>query len=430
MFISRRRRSSKQFSPLRLFSSGEKGAWYDPSDLTSLFQDSAGTTAVTAVEQPVGKMLDKSGNGNHATQATSAARPILRARYNLFLYSEDLTQGSVTKSGITTTTGTLMTVNSNGNAQYVRRDFSSLVSAKYSYMVTFQAGTSSRCTFGVYSSGWLSCTASIVSGPGTLTNNSGFLYISGLTSSPTVVLVNMTSAMTSGSLNFYPDGDSAGANQTAGKTLNILNADLRIGTLASITYQYITTATSYTTSGFLPYLDFDGATYKMATSSIDFTGTSKMSVFAGVTKKTDASYGTVVESSATSDSNNGTFAVFNGNSSIWDFRLKGTGSVGVYQVSPYVAAITNVLTTVSDLSASPASSQMTTRVNGSAVTANLYSGTVGSGNFGNYPLYIGSRAGSGTYLNGRIYGLVIRGSTSNSAEIANAETWLTARTPV
>ena len=37
------------FSPAVLFASGEQGVWYDPSDFTTLFQDSAGTTPVTAV---------------------------------------------------------------------------------------------------------------------------------------------------------------------------------------------------------------------------------------------------------------------------------------------------------------------------------------------------------------------------------------------
>ena len=46
--------------PIALFSNGEQGAWYDPSDYSTLFQDSAGTTPVTAVEQFVGLMLDKS----------------------------------------------------------------------------------------------------------------------------------------------------------------------------------------------------------------------------------------------------------------------------------------------------------------------------------------------------------------------------------
>jgi len=65
-----------QVNPLIVFSNGEQGAWYDPSDITTLFQDSAGTTAVTAAGQPVGLMLDKSGRNNHARQTTAAARPL------------------------------------------------------------------------------------------------------------------------------------------------------------------------------------------------------------------------------------------------------------------------------------------------------------------------------------------------------------------
>jgi len=63
------------FSIADLFASSEQGAWYGPSDLSTLFQDSAGTTPVTTAGQPVGLMLDKSGRANHATQATAAARP-------------------------------------------------------------------------------------------------------------------------------------------------------------------------------------------------------------------------------------------------------------------------------------------------------------------------------------------------------------------
>ena len=63
------------FTPLSLFQSGEQGAWYDPSDLSTLFQDAAGTTPVTADGEPVGLMTDKSGNGNDVSQAVAAARP-------------------------------------------------------------------------------------------------------------------------------------------------------------------------------------------------------------------------------------------------------------------------------------------------------------------------------------------------------------------
>jgi hypothetical protein len=52
--------ASRAFSPASFFANGEQGWWYDPSNFATLFQDSAGTTPVTAVEQPVGLQLDLS----------------------------------------------------------------------------------------------------------------------------------------------------------------------------------------------------------------------------------------------------------------------------------------------------------------------------------------------------------------------------------
>jgi len=53
-------------------------AWYDLSDLSTMFQDSAGTIPVTAHGQPVGKILDKSGNGYHASQPSNNSRPLYK----------------------------------------------------------------------------------------------------------------------------------------------------------------------------------------------------------------------------------------------------------------------------------------------------------------------------------------------------------------
>lgn len=74
--------------PWILFGPGKAGAWYDPSDLSTMWQDSAGTVAA-AVDQPVGRINDKSGNGNHATQATAGKRPILRLASGLYYLESD-----------------------------------------------------------------------------------------------------------------------------------------------------------------------------------------------------------------------------------------------------------------------------------------------------------------------------------------------------
>ena len=64
------------FNPAVQFAPNLNCLWYYPGDYTTLSQDSAGTTPVTAVTQPVGRMLDKSGRNNTILQATATARPI------------------------------------------------------------------------------------------------------------------------------------------------------------------------------------------------------------------------------------------------------------------------------------------------------------------------------------------------------------------
>ena len=80
------------FSPQALFSTGDSGVWLDVSDLSSMFQLSDGTTAA-AVDSPVGYIRDKSGNGNHAIQATSTRRPVLRQADGLYYLDFDGGQG-------------------------------------------------------------------------------------------------------------------------------------------------------------------------------------------------------------------------------------------------------------------------------------------------------------------------------------------------
>ena len=71
-------KTSFETSVRNLFANNEQGFFYDPNDLSTMFQDAAGTVPVTAVGQRVGLMKDKSERGNHAYQTTSVARPILQ----------------------------------------------------------------------------------------------------------------------------------------------------------------------------------------------------------------------------------------------------------------------------------------------------------------------------------------------------------------
>lgn len=62
------------FDPLSL----SPALWLDASDASTLFQDSAGTTPATADSDVVGMWADKSGNGRHVTQTTTANKPLLK----------------------------------------------------------------------------------------------------------------------------------------------------------------------------------------------------------------------------------------------------------------------------------------------------------------------------------------------------------------
>lgn len=53
-------------------------SWHDASDAATLFEDSAGTTPAADNADVIGRWADKSGNGYHLTQGTTAAKPTLR----------------------------------------------------------------------------------------------------------------------------------------------------------------------------------------------------------------------------------------------------------------------------------------------------------------------------------------------------------------
>ena len=101
--------------PRTLFMSGEKGFWADPSDTSTLFQNSDGTTPVTANGDPIGLVLDKTGNNYDLKQSVSASRPKLLTGGIAFDRVDDALTLDVPEGGIT---GTLFLATTRGTASY------------------------------------------------------------------------------------------------------------------------------------------------------------------------------------------------------------------------------------------------------------------------------------------------------------------------
>jgi len=565
-----------RFSPASLFTGGVQGAWYAPDDFSTLFQDSVGTTPVTAVEQPVGLMLDKSQGlvlgselvtdgtlwtavapttsswnsgtstvrvtggasggsyynfasvagvfykltftvsvvtagtwymigkaasngggsnnivntdtvgktvtcyfaatstasslyiqitsggvidvsgitlkalaGNHALQATSASRPVLRARYNLLTYSEQFDNaawsilalnafGSGSVANTTVTTDPL----SGNTADYIQESTATNIHASYR-AVTSDAAT---YTLSVYAKkaqrSWLSIRSAGSSGNG----RANFDLENGVVGN---VAADCTAAIqaigngwyrcsttgtwaTSGSKTYYIgiiDSNRSTASDpsytgdgTSG--IYIWGADLRTGSSAG-TYQRIAAATDYATAGFLPYLDLI-TDDSFGTNSIDFTATDEMSVCVGVTKLSDAALAFISELSANVNTNNGSFyllAPSSAGGNDFTFSSKGTASTPFISVAS-ASPVTNVITAQSKISTPLAS----IRKNGAASGSS--SATQGTGNYGNYPLYIGRRNNTSSPFNGRIYQLIVCGKTLSAAELASTESFVATKTGV
>jgi hypothetical protein len=151
----------------------------------------------------------------------------------------------------------------------------------------------------------------------------------------------------------------------------------------------------------------------------------KMTVFAGVWKLSDAALSMIVELSADAGGNNGAFRLLAPGSAGYEYRQRGTLNAAGASITPgFAAPITNTLTGIGDIS----NDVTTLRVNGTQVGTS--SADQGTGNFGNYPLFVGGRAGTSLFFSGHLYSLIVRGAQSNTGQISSTETWVAGKTGV
>jgi hypothetical protein len=181
---------------------------------------------------------------------------------------------------------------------------------------------------------------------------------------------------------------------------------------------------TYTTSSGLGCLAFDGVDDAIVTGDVDFTGTDKVTLFAGILKDSNpASRGTIV---------NLKYNLFNSftleapmtNSALT--RWLHVGDSTLTEVTDGLSLDTAVVYTgLSDLGA-PSVSLRTNGVSGTPSTD-----ATGGGNFTVGPLSIGDYVTpDGRYFDGNLYGLIIAGKTASAAEITSTEAYMAAKTEV
>ena len=393
--------------------------------------------------------------GNHAT-STGSARPTLSARVNLLEYSEQFDNGYWTKNNaaVATTTATTdplggttaekFTPNNgaltNPTASVISsqttetRTFSCYMkAAEYTkgflriggnsggtapiavydltgsgYVISSQ-GASVTASINTAGNGWYRCVINYLNGNGT----SGTAYAPNIGATSDVYSVGTTDITVT-------------ANGTSG--IYIWGADLRPANIGVNipSYQRIAAATDYDTNGFPFYLSFGGAQSMSTPANLDLTSTDKVTVYAGVRKLSDAAGAIVAELSVDANTNNGAFFQNFPRGSTFNepmFASRGTLIVNSGQNSnAYPAPITNVLTGIGNISGDIAQQ----RING--VVFGTGTADQGTGNFGTYPLFIGSRNNASSFLTGYLYSLIIQGAAASATQLASTEAWVNQKT--
>jgi hypothetical protein len=386
--------------------------------------------------------------GVHKIQPTSASREALDARVNLLTYSEQFdnaiwsVQGStvtanstVAPDGTTTADTLIETATTEDHNRF--QGISAVGGAPYRgsvylkkglsdwaalYIVNGTTGNGVRVWFNI-STGTVGTSANISSGLAGVS-----FTIEAAANGYYRCFLTATADGSTSLFRFYvalarSDG---GAPSYAGDiTYNMAawGADLRLATDAAYPYQRVVTATDYADVGvprsFL-HDGFDDSSY--TASSLNLSGTDKVTVWAGVYKNSDAATGIMYEHSADTNTNDGSFrATIVAGEPRYYFLSKGTAQNGVATGTGFAAPISSVMTGIADIAAP----NVAIRVNGVQQVAS--SASQGAGNYGNHVFYIGRRGNTTLPFNGKIYCIIIRGGVTDAATLALTERYVGSR---
>lgn len=599
-----------------LFAAGEQGAWYDPSDYTTMFNEASGATPITTVEQPVGLILDKrkglalgaelndglgdAGNwtalgtntvgesgdeitityvdnaagataafsaaaglstnltvaawykvtgeakvntgsvtirvsaattfdsvaitstsfvpftiyfpasnattntltftgmgsgetitvrsisvklldGNHAYQTTSAARPVLRSRYNLLTYSEQFDNGVWSKSGLLafgsgstanattapdgTITADLLCIASGSGVKELYQQLSASAVAGVTYTMSLYAKAGTNSFFQLFfsssafgSGAWANFDVSGSGAMGTV----GTSVNTGLPGSNVATISSvgngwfrcvLTAACTTSGTYWHDLCVVSSASATRAQsfasaagteTMYFWGAQMNLGSTATA-YQRIaaaptvsstpTYATTSTMGGevFRPYLWFDGADV-LQTSAWATPTTDKAIMCSGESRLADSNFQFLCEYSANVTTNNGAFSF------LPDDDPQQPMSAGCRGASAFAISLTTnrtgptprLVSAAYDLAASTAAAAVDIRIDKVASDDSSSGSAPGGGNFGSYSFFFGARTNLPTSttifgLNGNVWGMVVRMAATSAAQLESVENYMASK---
>lgn len=370
------------FNPASLFGASDTGAIYDPFILSSLSQDSLGSTPVTTVGQTVGMGLDTRFGLAVGQELWAGQTPVITEVGSTSTW----TPGSRTMA---TTGGT--------SGQYPWFSFGlGLVTGKTYQLTLALSGDIAKVNSIVFGNEVLTASASISVKITAAAASLIFKFI-GTSGAATVVV------------------DSISVREIHGNHATQATAGARP------TYQIDANGR--------PYLSFDGVDDWLSTAVINW-GSDTATIVAAVQKTSDAAQACVVALGLNGgppgvNSENAMLTAPGSSAATYWFRAGGTTTGSPAIASGFPAPNTAVLAAQADISADLQS----LRVNGNSAV--LGTGDLGAGNFGTgLVTYIGRRGGATQPFSGRIYGLIIINRILSANEMDQARAWCAARSGV
>lgn len=357
-----------------LFAAGEQGLWYDPSDISTLFQDANGTVPVTESGQPVGLILDK--------------------RLNLVRGPNLVMNGGLDSTANWITTGVTI---SSGKADlfgqfHTLEQTIAVENGKY-YEIEFEvlAFTGGAQPFALSSAGF-----------GAVSD----IFTPVIGFNKRIVLCRDSTK----NLRFI--------QPYTGTTISVDNITVK-ELPGNHAYQNNAAAKPiYRNVGGRQYLEFDGVQDFLITNDIGFTGTTNLFASVALEKKRNAGREMILELSSTV-ATPGTFNMDHGQNAAGTYAATLTADApGGARIDPTPAPGRNVLTAAFDSAQPDTLTKIQIYLDGVEQSTQLLGNPdAGSGDIHRHPLYIGSRFGTELFFQGDIYSIVVRAGVTSAKQL-------------